>query len=508
MVKLKEGQQRLGRQKTVRAQERRAKNRQGKTKQKASNGLKSSADSLKSDSGCLNADSLKGDTDGLKSNALTLTSSTPSLPQKRCVLFVVAGEASGDLLGSETLKALDLKLKGLEKGRNCGEKTTEKMSKPLQSKRLKIHYDVHGVGGPLMEGVGGFRSLVPFETFSVTGLGFLARLPQLIKAYCVLKKAIWRLNPDILLTFDAPDLSFRLARSAPFGVRKVHCVAPSVWAWRSGRAAKIAKFLDHLAVLFPFEPRFFRRHGLATTFVGHPKVLQKAQDAGAFWRHYPHLSPDVPLLILMPGSRESELRRLLFLFYDVVTRVKAQRGDVQVVLLTLPHLKEKLEKTLPWDITLIVDPAHHLMAMRVACAALAASGTATLELALAMCPMVVAYRVGALLAWVLRCVVKTRFVSLPNILLKKAVVPELLQEKATVLNLTQQVCELLKGKAVYRRQKTALKHVHSLLHSDNSFKEHMKRILEAEFLKTQRHTQGSAGGRKNCIKKSKVQKSC
>lgn len=385
-----------------------------------------------------------------------------SSKEKPCI-FVVAGEPSGDRLGADAIEAL---------------------------KETKA-YEFCGIGGPLMEEAGDFRSLVPLQTLSVMGLGFLKKMPQILCAFLKAKRVLAKKEPDVFLSFDAPDFALRLVQYAPPQTYRVHCVAPSVWAWRPGRALKIAKKIDHLLALFPFEPPYFEKHGLKTTFVGHPKAERVQPPGRSFWRLYPHLSPKKPLLLLMPGSRAQEIKTLLPLFLQTARAALEQVPGMQVVLLTLPAWRKTLEPQLPFWVTLVSDPHHHGVCMRAATAALVASGTATLELGLATCPMVVAYKVSFGLAAVLRQLIKTPFAALPNILHQKEVVPECLQEGCAVDRLLHHLLPLLRKESAFRVQKKALLKLGSLLRARASFGESVAKAVHEGCLQKRKGRRGS-----------------
>jgi lipid-A-disaccharide synthase len=344
-------------------------------------------------------------------------------------IFVVAGEASGDVLGAAVLKTL----------------------------KQQINCTIQGVGGALMEKAGDFKSVLPMHTFSVMGAQILIRLPRLLKAFPRVRRALAASRTDILLTFDAPELSFRLAKKAPKGIRRIHCTAPSVWAWRPGRAAKIAKFLDRLCVLFPFEPPYFEKHGLKTTFVGHPRAFEPQPSKDGFWKMLhtdtQEVFPQKRLLLLMPGSRQQEIKMLWPLFRKVAMAAETATSDLTVAVLVAPGRRAQL-KAMPLHWIALESPEEHAKAMRAGTCALVASGTATLELGISGCPMVVAYKVAGVLGVVLRRLLQTPFVSLPNILCDKAVVPECLQKDCSDAVLLSHVLSLLaKGPAFMRQRK-------------------------------------------------------
>ncbi|WP_052545512.1 lipid-A-disaccharide synthase [Candidatus Hepatobacter penaei] len=349
---------------------------------------------------------------------------------------IVVGEPSGDVLGKAVIEALQ---------------------------KSGTAYTFWGIGGPSMMKAGTFTSEVPLATLSLGGLSFVKKGLTLVRALIKMRRQLRRRPTDILITIDAPDFTLRLAKSAPSSLVKVHCVAPSVWAWRPGRARKVAAFLDHLCTLFAFEGPYFEKHGLATTFVGHP-TADWGYDASRdvpLEALCPGLSPKRPILLLMPGSRMQELKAMASLFLTIGQKAQTCSPPPQIVVLTLPHLKQEVQKYV--DISLgkgyvvaFEDVKQRLSLMRAATLALVASGTSTLELAMAECPMVVAYQVTPLLAWGLRRVLTTPVVSLPNILLGTTVVPECLQEACCEAGVWPHVNYLLQHTQARAKQKEQL----------------------------------------------------
>jgi lipid-A-disaccharide synthase len=348
------------------------------------------------------------------------------------VFFMVAGEASGDLLGARLMAS------------------------------LRRHYpDARfvGIGGAHMEQEG-LESLFPMQELSVMGVAEV--LPNLWRIMKRLKQTVAeavRLRPAALITIDSPDFCFRVAqrvkKKAP-DVPCVHYVAPSVWAWRPERAEKISRFLDHLLTLLPFEPPYFTPHGLPATFVGHPIVEQvgNSGDAARF-RAAHNLKPEQPVFCMLPGSRMSELSRLLEKFLATADIVLKNRYHAAIVIPTLPHLKPRIEKFFAGHgINPIVVTTHEekLDAFAASRAAIAASGTVTLELALTDTPHIIAYKLSPLSAWVAKRLIKTPFVNLINILLKKPVVPELLLEECEPGPMSKAILRLLDDKEARSEQ--------------------------------------------------------
>lgn len=351
------------------------------------------------------------------------------------LVFVLAGENSGDVLGANLMKALHAKLGG------------------------RVRFS--GVGGPEMTAAG-LYSQFPMDELAVMGVfEVLPRLPNLLRRIKETARAIERLNPDVVVTIDAPDFCFRVIkklRAQGCKVPVVHYVAPTVWAWRPGRAAKIAKFLDHLMCLLPFEPPYFHREGLDATFVGHP-VVNSNMDAGqgAVFRQRYGIAPDAPVLCVLPGSRSGEVSRLLPVFGETVQHLGVQYPGLQVLIPTVPHLMETLrDQTAGWEIpTLVVGPDEKADAFSAAGCALAASGTITLELAMAGLPHVIAYKVNSLTAKLAKFLIKTPYANLINICLGREAIPELIQEDCTAFNLARAVAALQDDPAARDAQRAA-----------------------------------------------------
>lgn len=351
------------------------------------------------------------------------------------LIFFVAGENSGDALGASVMRAVKSKLDG----------------------RVRFA----GVGGPEMLEIG-MDSLFPMEDLAVMGVfEVLPRLPLLLKRIKETADAVERLQPDVLLTIDAPDFCFRVIqklKARGVAVPKVHFVAPSVWAWRPGRAAKVAKFLDHLLCLLPFEPPYFEREGLKATFVGHPVVASAIGDGdGPSFRARHGIAPDAPVLCVLPGSRSGEVLRLLPVFAETVDKLAPQFPGLHIVMPAVSHLIERVRAaTAAWPTSVtVVDGEQKADAFAAADAALAASGTVALELAMAGLPSVIAYKVNALTAFLARRLLKTRYANLINIILDREAVPELIQENCTAENLAREVARLLGDEGAGAAQQAA-----------------------------------------------------
>ena len=336
-------------------------------------------------------------------------------------IALVAGEASGDILGAGLMRALKAR-----------------------------HADIEfiGVGGPLMQAEG-MVSDFPMERLAVMGLvEVLGRLRELLGRRKQLIADLIARKPDVFIGIDAPDFNLTLElKLRQAGIKTVHYVSPSVWAWRQKRVLKIREGCDLMLTLFPFEARFYEEKGVPVRFVGHsladtiPLVADRAAARAELG-----LS-DGPLVALMPGSRGGEVGRLGGLFLDTAQRLRALRPGVRFVLpCASRERRTQLEELLAGrDLPLtLLDGQSHL-ALAACDAVLIASGTATLEALLYKRPMVVAYRLAPLTFWILKRMVKSPYVSLPNLLAQRLLVPELLQDDATVEALAQTLSPLIEG---------------------------------------------------------------
>lgn len=321
-------------------------------------------------------------------------------------IYLVAGEASGDVIGSRLIKALKEKIP---------------------------HCVISGIGGHLMEKEG-LRSLFPLQELSIMGImEVLPHIPRILKRLNDTKQDILSKKPDIVITIDAKGFSFRLAkRLKKHGFPLVHYTAPSVWAWRPKRAQQIARFLDHLLVLFPFEPPYFEKVGLPTTFVGHPLTEEKFDKIQPeSFRKKLALTENEKLICLLPGSRTREVSSLLPIFIETLKQLSQKIKNFHLVVPTFPHfesyIRQELEKT-TLKFSLVLDEQEKYHAMVASDAAIAASGTVALELGLTRTPFLIAYKVNSLTAFLLKRLIRIPYACMVNILLNKPLIGEFLQE--------------------------------------------------------------------------------
>ncbi|MGB0682820.1 MAG: lipid-A-disaccharide synthase [Magnetovibrionaceae bacterium] len=345
---------------------------------------------------------------------------------KRETLCIIAGEPSGDLLGARLIAGLEAMAPG--------------------------RFRYVGVGGEAMAAEG-HSSLFPMSDLSVMGLAeVLPRLPLLIRRIRETTQFVLETQPVAVITIDAPDFSFRVQKrlkKAGSQIPRIHYVAPTVWAWRPGRAKKCAAFLDHMLCLLPFEPPYFEAAGLKASFVGHPVLEGGAADGdGEAFRTRHGIASEAKLLCVLPGSRGGEIKPLLPIFGETVAQLAETIPNLHIAVPTLPHLKGRVQAaidTWPVAVTLTTDKSEKFDAFNAADAALAASGTVGLELAVAGCPHVIGYRVNWLTAAIVRRLIKVRFAHLVNLIADKPVIPEFLQENCTPDALSSAISELLIG---------------------------------------------------------------
>jgi lipid-A-disaccharide synthase len=354
-------------------------------------------------------------------------------------IFLIAGEHSGDALGAKLMDALRAERPG--------------------------GVQLAGVGGEEMQRHG-FSSLFPIEDVAVMGpLSILPRLPRIVRRVYQTVDAALVAKPDLVVIIDSPEFTHPIARRIRKrlpGIPIVDYVSPSVWAWRPGRAKRMRSYIDEVLALLPFEPAaHLRLGGPHCTYVGHPLIERlddiRNADAAALSRRL-KLDPSKPVLLVLPGSRKSEVGRLIDDFGDTVGAL-AKRGQAfEVIIPAVKHVRALIEqKSASWDVApYIVDGAtDKYAAMRLARAALAASGTVTLELGLAGVPAVVAYKVDAVML-MLRSMLKTPSIVLTNLVAGQIIYPELLQESCTGAQLAEALMPLLNDSDARARQVEAL----------------------------------------------------
>ena len=333
-------------------------------------------------------------------------------------LFLIAGEPSGDRLGAALMAGL---------------------------KTLSPGVSFAGVGGPLMQSEG-MQSLFPMEDLSVMGLvEVLPKYFHLKRRIAEAAQAVLDSGAQALITIDSPDFCLRVAaivKKARPGFRTIHYVAPSVWAWRPGRAAKMARVIDHVLALLPFEPPYMTAAGMSCDFVGHPVVA----EALASPEEVAMMQGEGPLILALPGSRRGEVARLAPVLGDTLAQIKAVHPKARVALPTVRGVAGLVQEvTRDWPIRpqIIEDPAQKRAAFAAADVAIAASGTVSLELAANGCPMVIAYDMHPATLWMMRRAALIDTVTLVNLVSETRTVPEFIGERCRADLIAPEVLRLL-----------------------------------------------------------------
>jgi lipid-A-disaccharide synthase len=361
-------------------------------------------------------------------------------PQK---IWILAGEASGDVLGARLILA-------------------------LRAKRENLQFC--GIGGPRMEQAG-LTSLFPMRDLAVMGLAeILPRLRSLNRRLEQATADIKAQRPDLVVTIDSPGFALRLLKKIqPLGLKRIHYVGPQVWAWREHRVRKFPGLWDELLCLLPFEVDFFAGHGVPAIFVGHP-VLQSGADEGdaGRFRARHNIASDTKIVVLMPGSRRTEAPRLMPVFGETMSLLAQDFPSLLPVIPSSPAVAEIVSKAATdWPIKplILTELSDKHDAYAAAGAALTKSGTSTLELALAAVPMAVTYRVNPITAAMARRLIRVKHVAMVNLLAGREIVPELLQQDCTPEKLRAVLRTLLTDHTFAQAQRNAFASIMQSLHA-------------------------------------------
>ncbi len=366
--------------------------------------------------------------------------------------FFIAGEDSGDALAAPLITALK---------EQYGDST-----------------ECLGVGGNLMKQAG-FDELLPMDQISVIGIWeVIPKIPQLLSLNKKIVEEIEKQQPDAVITVDFPDFNFILAKSLKkrgiFKGKIIHYVAPSVWAWRSGRAKKISEFLDGILCLFPMEVEYFTKHGLKAEHIGHTLVSSNCNEAsGSMFREENSIPPEAKTIGLFFGSRESEFKSLSKILLDAMALIDEAEDNIELHIIapTLPKLEYQVQKLLEGfslPVYVNTNPLMKWHAFKACDVAVAVSGTIALELAYAGVPHIIAYKINPITALILRFMVKVKYAHLANILLDKPVVPELLQGKCNAVNIAENIFDLLQDDGKCQEQKDEFKALGASLNNKES----------------------------------------
>jgi len=357
-------------------------------------------------------------------------------------VMIVAGEASGDIYGAHLVMAI---------------------------KELDPCIKFFGLGGPEMERAG-VRIMHQLSAMAVVGMTeIIPKSRYIFRALRELKQSLKQVTPpDLLILIDYPGFNLHLAKKAhSLGIPVLYYIPPQIWAWREGRVRKIAKRVDRVAVILPFEKEFYRRHGLKVEYVGHPllDISLPKRDKEEIKKSLDINHNKTPILGLLPGSRHEEIESLLPVMIGAAEIISQDYPNLYCILPLASTVKENVVtpyiKTAKIDIK--VERLDTKEILKIADLALIASGTATLEAAIIETPMVIAYKVSFLSYMLGRFLIKVSHIGLVNLVAGKAIVPELIQHKATALRLAEEALAILRNEALKRDMKKGLKLVHEQL---------------------------------------------
>ncbi|KPQ22525.1 MULTISPECIES: lipid-A-disaccharide synthase [unclassified Halomonas] len=389
-------------------------------------------------------------------------------------VYLVAGELSGDILGAGLMRELSARHPAIE---------------------------FRGIGGPRMEAQG-LTSRFPLETLSIMGLvEVIKHLPGLIRVRRTLREEATAWQPDIMIGIDAPDFNIGLEKQLrEAGIKTAHYVSPSVWAWRQGRVKKIAKAVDGMLTLLPFEAAFYRRHHVPVAFVGHPLADElPLENDRLSTRQALGLDEQAPVLAMLPGSRGNEIRFLGATFLQAAEQLCQQHSALQVVIPAAStqrrnEIDQLLQAYPALGERVVLLDGQAREAMVASDAVLLASGTAALEAMLCHRAMVVAYKMAPLTHWLAKRLVKTQWVSLPNLIAQETLVPELIQDAATPETIAEQLGTLLTDEAGRHALEARFASMHQTLqrHASRRAADAIDALVADQPLET---PQGDANGR-------------
>ena len=359
-------------------------------------------------------------------------------------IYLIAGEPSGDALGARLMRAIKKKTGGKA--------------------------EFFGIGGDTMEKEG-MSSLFDISELAIMGLcEVIPSIPRVLKRIGQTVNDIVRLHPDVVISIDSWSFGSRVQkklRALKTGIPQIHYVAPQVWAWKKKRARTMYKYVDHLLTLLPQEPKYFTPYGLPTTFVGHPVIESPVVhgDREIFRRKY-RIDAAQKIICLLPGSRHNEVSRLLPIFLEAAPMLKQQHPELFFVIPTVKTVAARVKNMLknnPLPVLVVEGEEDRHNAMSAAAAAIAASGTVALELAIADVPHVIGYKVAPVTAALVKHFLHIQFVNLSNILLGREIVPELLQERCVASNIVLYINRFLEQDSFYRHQAEGFKKVREVL---------------------------------------------
>jgi len=358
-------------------------------------------------------------------------------------IYLIAGEPSGDLLGSRFMRAM--------RARNP-------------------NVEFLGVGGESMEREG-LKSLFDISDLAIMGLAeVIPSIPRVLRLIKQTVKNIEQTKPDVIMTIDSWSFGSRIQkkiRKKKLGIPQVHYVAPQVWAWKKKRAQTMYKYVDLLLTLLPQEPKYFTPYNLDAVCVGHPVIESQVVngDAEMFRKQY-HIEKNKTIISVLPGSRHNEVSLLLPVFLESAKILLQKNENLHFVIPTVKTVVERVKKMcrgIDLPITIVEDEDARYGAFKASSAAIAASGTVALELAIAGVPHIVGYKVAPLSAWLVKHFLHIQFVNLSNIILGREIIPEVLQERCVPVNIALYIQGLLNKDSWYEKQIDGFVKVRKLL---------------------------------------------
>lgn len=367
-----------------------------------------------------------------------------NMPNRKLKIYLVAGEPSGDALGARLMRAM--------------------------KKKTDNEVEFFGLGGDMMESEG-LKPLFDISDLAIMGLAeIIPSIPKVLKRIKQTVDDIVNIHPDVIVTIDSWSFASRVqkaVRKKNLGIPQVHYVAPQVWAWKKKRAKTMYKYVDHLLTLLPQEPKYFTPYKLPTTFVGHPVIESNVTkgDAKEFRKKY-NIGDEKRIIAILPGSRHTEVSRLLPVFLETAKQLEALDKNFYFVIPTVKTVAKKVKeaaKASGLPILVVETEADRHNAFVASETAIAASGTVALELAIADIPHIIAYKVSPLSAVLVKHFLHIQFVNLSNILLGREIIPELLQERCIPANIRSYIINILDKGDWYEKQKSGFKKVREVL---------------------------------------------
>lgn len=367
-----------------------------------------------------------------------------NMPNRKLKIYLVAGEPSGDALGARLMRAM--------------------------KKKTDNEVEFFGLGGDMMESEG-LKPLFDISDLAIMGLAeIIPSIPKVLKRIKQTVDDIVTIHPDVIVTIDSWSFASRVqkaVRKKNLGIPQVHYVAPQVWAWKKKRAKTMYKYVDHLLTLLPQEPKYFTPYKLPTTFVGHPVIESNVTkgDAKEFRKKY-NIGDEKRIIAILPGSRHTEVSRLLPVFLETAKQLEALDKNFYFVIPTVKTVAKKVKeaaKASGLPILVVETEADRHNAFVASETAIAASGTVALELAIADIPHIIGYKVSPLSAVLVKHFLHIQFVNLSNILLGREIIPELLQERCIPANIRSYIKNILDKGDWYEKQKSGFKKVREVL---------------------------------------------